>query len=304
MKRHVIVILLTLALLGVLAFSVSAAPSTDPAELNKVNEAAVQMTFPTDGSNIRMTCPYCNVNSLWLPLPAATGAKGLAGHYYLSGDMTANTGYYIPYNNNVCLNLNGYSIKTTNAYAIAGKADYEFNVMGNGNVEGTGSNAYGTVFGQGTIRLFGGAYTATSNYYVVSAYADNANVYMYDGATINGKPSATSAVVSTKASNFYFYGGTINTSGTAFYLTKGTTYLAGTTVNAGGCGVYLPSGTAVIYHSAGTISGGTKRNVVMLAGTYNLTGGTISGGVTTGGNLSGLTATPGGNSRSSFCKML
>ena len=288
--------LISLVLLCVLAVSVWAAPSTDPAELNKVNEAAVQMTtdkiFPTSGEAVTADCPACGEkNATWQMLSANTNAgkaRGISGHWYLSGNRTGNTGYYVASGGNACLHLNGHTIKSTNAYAIAGGAGLEFNIMGNGSVEGAGSNAYGTVFGQGTVRLFGGTYTATnSNGFVITTAAENANIYVLDGATITGNADATSAIAVTKAANFYLYGGNISGGKNVLYLTTGNTYLAGATIDASNStlGIYMPSGTANVYHSAGTVSGasgGNSCNVDVRAGNYILSGtGSITGGTTT-----------------------
>ena len=292
MKKNAISILLTLAMLFALAVSVSAASSTDPAELNKVNEAAVQMTtdkvFDNSDENgqVTATCPYCGDPATWKPLPAATSRQALKGHYYLAADQLGNTNYYMAYGGNLCLHLNGHAIKSSNAYAIAGGAGLELNIMGSGSVEGAGSNAYGTVFGQGTVRLFGGSYTATSsNGFVVTTAAENANVYVLDGATITGNAGATSAIAVTKAANCYLYGGTVSGGSSVLYLTKGTVYLAGADIDASNStkGVSLPAnGSATVYHSAGTVSGASICNVDVRTGNYTLSGtGAITGGVTT-----------------------
>ena len=297
MKRHVFVILLTLALLGVLAFSVSAAPSTDPAELNKVNEAAAQMTtdnvFGTSGGNVTgVLCPYCNETATWKPLPAATSTTPtITGHYYVAADLTANTTHYYA-SGKVCVHLNGKNITSTHSGAtFSSPTGAQLNIMGNGNVSGKSTSTLGVVhLGGGTIRLFGGTYTrTTSKAYTVRVYAANSVFEMYAGTTVNGYEVNDYAAVYNGYSSavLKMYGGTVNAKlGTAVLLKAGQFHQHGGTITNAKRSNIIVDGGAYTLHN-GTITAGNAMisgyaiggNVLLKSGSFTMEGGTISNGV-------------------------
>ena len=269
---------------------------------NTVSAAADKMTEDEifTGGAVEALCPYCQQTATWQPLAAATEAEAtvLSGHYYLASDLTANTNYYTT-GGNTCLHLNGKSVTTSSAQAFQAAAGTELAIMGSGNVTAAGSRATGTLDVKGTMKLMGGNYTATSAY-VVAPTAENAQFYMYEGTVVTSAASATSAIVCAQNAALRLMGGDVNCNGTlGMYLTNGKIYLAGTDIHADATyAIRVASGTPTIYHSSGTISGGQRSNVLLQAGIYNFTGGTIEGGSAAGGGnvrLEGGTFNMNGN---------
>ncbi len=139
-----------------------------PANVAFVTKAADSGELVLDANN-KGLCPACNEVVTWTAYKGSNRlgsfTDGIHRHYYLSGDVTAqsitSSLFRQADGSNVCLHLNGHNI-TTGAYIQVVKS--VLNIMGTGNVTFTatstgdaGYRKYGFMI-SGTVNLLGGNY--------------------------------------------------------------------------------------------------------------------------------------------------
>ena len=240
------------------------------AEIGKIiADKAVQMT--TDGvftvaegqepAVVEATCPVCKETAQWAPLTTDNLVLDSAEHMhrYLAEDLTlANKKFNTTSKsgNVVCLHLNGHSITQTNSGTgmqgvLVTNAGSTLNVMGNGTVTGSGIVYQGLYGGgaldvRGTVNVYGGTYMSNVNRPAVAIFAaSNGNLNMFAGEILRN--SAVTEAGTETSSNFRMY-----------------------------------NNTHVFNLYGGTISGGVGTNggnIVALAGTINVFGGNVDGGM-------------------------
>ncbi len=229
---------------------------TEP-DYSQVYEQSIKMDF-SDTENLPKTCPYCDRNVVWSPLPEVdeNGNRILGGgvHYYLDKNRTVK-GVYMVDGGDVCLHLNGKTITSTGKEIFTIFSGKTLAVMGKGTMKGSGNSEGGSIASvisnNGALSLCGGTYEATSK---------------GDMPIITNRGFATNEV--------NIYDGTIKTSGTAIKVRGGSLGLNGGTTNgtvttdAGGT-VKLTGGTVeaikVAKDSNLEISGNPKVSKLTLA---------------------------------------
>ena len=229
---------------------------TEP-DYSQVYEQSLKMDF-SNTEKLPKTCPYCDRNVVWSPLPEAdeNGDRILGGgvHYYLDKNRTVK-GVYMLDGGDVCLHLNGKTITSTGKEIFTIFSGKTLAVMGKGTMKGSGNSTGGSIASvisnNGALSLCGGTYEATSK---------------GDMPIIANRGFATNEV--------NIYDGTIKTSGTAIKVRGGSLGLNGGTTNgtvttdAGGT-VKLTGGTVetvkLVKDSNLEISGNPKVSKLTLA---------------------------------------
>ena len=289
MKKLLTMLFAAVALVCLLAFSVS----------------AEETTLPTK-------CPHCNKTVTWEPLTEAN-AEDVAissGHRYLAfeADEMIWTTKSIP--KKVCLYMNGKTLVSPEGVGRIFNVGGTLNLIGEGTVKGRGfestDNFGGAINVTGTLNVYGATVTTTGESDrtagrggVVYLSGANAVLNLYSGNIIGGKAANGGTLgIDTGIANIYggtLGGGTATTSGGAVYIrTGGTLNVAGGTVQGGtaksyGGAVHIHQNATLIV-SSGAITGGnaTKNGGTVYANANaitQITGGTIGGG--TAGNAGG-----------------
>lgn len=152
-------------------------------------------------------CPICQEYYTWTEISSTTESVQLTGgHYFLSGDV-AYSGTEMAIVGGAadtlsCLHLNGNSITSTQASAIAAGAG-TINVMGEGTVTGNANaeNAGAAVVAEnsstGTVNLFSATYKkydAAAAQPIVSVLRKGGTIAVYEDAVVEGS-SGTSAYI-------------------------------------------------------------------------------------------------------------
>ena len=200
---------------------------------NKLHLQAEQMTADgvfASGGTVTAVCPVCGTEQQWIDLAQyAGGSKFTEGtHYYLSDSVQIPKHYN--FNVNACVHLNGKNI-TSEAGAFYIENKFTVNFMGQGNVSGVGrKNAsrgwWGTVDVVGSVNLYGGTYTCTSEGPAISGKSTSAAsvINMYEGAAVVRTDGLGMGIRLYDETDFNMYGGTI--SGAANNLLQQTGYFA------------------------------------------------------------------------------
>lgn len=269
-------------------------------------ECANLMSFPEDGSAVTLGCPHCGEVVEWKAVSATIssnhilnqGAYGDTDHFYLPSDITTtgtssriqiNKGT-TDYSATVCLHLNNKTFTTKNSTGNNGtilvSSGNTLNILGEGYVVGSGGVAtnIGTTekpdywYGasaldcRGTMNIYGGNYSGTSQRPVVALFASSAKKITMHAGTIQGSSTVTADVMTSAVR--------LNSAGT-FEMKGGQ--IIGANATYGGA-VYVDAGTFKLVD--GTITGGTATNggaVYTIGGTFTQSGGTITGGSATSG---------------------
>lgn len=246
-----------------------------------------------EGSTVAF-CPVCNVNATWTPITGEeTRVEKLTDgtHLYLANtvEVSGLTAEFISASTSggtVCLHLNGFDLKAQGSSAI-NVGNSTLNIMGEGTVSGdrnsTSAGSAIQVNSTGAIlNLFGGTYTKAAtdtkgsilrtgtNGGVINMYAPAA----IDGANLTTEKDPTCLQLngdSGKPSEFNLFGGVIK---------DGRSVKVGS--NGYGGNIRLKTADTTFNMYGGTISGGYTDarggNVYISKGVFNLYGGTITDG--------------------------
>ena len=189
----------------------------DP-DYTNVYETAQKMDF-SNTEKLPKTCPYCDRNVVWQPLPkpdpkSKWGNNVVLGgglHYYLP-ENRAIEGMYMLDGGDICLHLNGKTITSTGGEIFSIFSGKTLTIMGDGTVKGSGAsggNSIGSVIANsGTVNLCGGTYEATEkgNLPIISCRGTSSNeINIYDGVV---KTTGVALRVGGQRANIY--GGTVN----------------------------------------------------------------------------------------------
>lgn len=174
-------------------------------ENNPVQEAALDMTFPKDGSDYVAVCPACGVEVTWQAVTANRIYKSLHKtdavnpHFYLANDVTIkdnnNMGtFYGAATEHMCIHLNG---KTLDARGGWNASRGILSIMGNGMIKSAGNctdsaatyntGVIKTTHSGADVHIYGGTihpYGATT--YALD-FAGKGSMAVYEGAYIDGK---------------------------------------------------------------------------------------------------------------------
>ena len=262
----------------------------DPANTGK----NAPIDFTTSQSHV---CPVCGGTAkTWQPLPQiSTNTVLAAGHYYVpEGGLSNTANYTFNSNETRCIHLNNNTLQSSGRVFVTTN-NVKLNIFGQGEVKSTAKETTGSTVYMNTSRvyLYGGTFSApnatTGN--PVRPDGSSANLYLYDGMTINSKGRC----MQLSSGTVTMEGGTINggsptsNGGGAITMAGGSFNMNGGTINGGkatyGGAVYLSKGTFTMSGSS-SISGGTATNnggSVYVSGTSNsatfkMTGGSIIGG--------------------------
>ena len=201
--------------------------------LNAVHTAAEQMTADgvfASGGTVTAVCPVCGTEQQWIDLAQYEGGTQFKEntHYYLSDSVQLPKHY--SFNVNACVHLNGKNI-TSKAGAFYIEDTFTVNFMGQGNVSGVGRKHstrgwWGTVDVVGSVNLYGGTYTCTSEGPAISGKSTSAAsvINMYEGAAVVRTDGLGMGIRLYDETDFNMYGGTI--SGAANNLLQQTGYFA------------------------------------------------------------------------------
>lgn len=278
--------------------------------------AEAVFVFAREGINSRINryCEQCQQEVSWSNWYHEDNLPVASGHYYLVTDVQLTAQKTIPENETICLDLNGHTVTgkgNTRIYSLHYEgitlSIFDYSEAQTGKLVGWGEacpqgacvwvrfgtfNLYsGTLDGSGAVSNVNG---------VTVAVPKNAIMNMYGGTIIGGK--ATYAISKTSgnptnsmggsisvAGTFDMYGGTIRDGyATCYYNEAKNTYLQGY-----GGNVIVMGGTFTLHNGTienGTAEGGGGNIYVSSKGTFNMKGGTLSGGQVlkkgkNGGNL-------------------
>ncbi len=217
----------------------------------------------------------------WTPWTGLANATD-GGHYYLTGDIDGDFMHWDEGNKNFSLCLNGHNVTENDKMTIRGNiticdcAETDGTITSLYNNSEDGEGALGHVYGGSTLTIYGGNYkpaegTSTSSgacWYVT----EDSEVIVYSGTLYGGYAVKNGG-------NFYIenggaltmYGGSLIQTGEIQHSARGANiYSYGD--------VYLLGDDVLI--SGGIASHG--GNIYMEAGEFQMTGGTIIGGKTSG----------------------
>ena len=213
--------------------------STDPEQPEptdkSIYEQAKEMDFTTTDADGKVTakCPVCNAEVEWLPMAVVEDANatktdalkindGAHHHFYLSEsvDYTKNAGYYsVTGGTKVCLNLNGQTLTSTERVLYTETSGTVVNIMGEGTVTGasiinaTNKNFCGIIDSTAGVNLYGGTWTSTTEYAVLSSRGSGAHcvVNMYEGTKLvrTAEGAQGNVVYVCDNGEFNMYGGEI-----------------------------------------------------------------------------------------------
>lgn len=227
-------------------------------------------------------CPDCG-DATWTALTGAEGTLG-AGHYCLTGDLTANLVFETT--GTVCLHLDGKAL--TGDISVTGGT---FSLMGNGTVNGQITAANSTVYMRsGTVNgvddQSGGAFNVSNTALYVTGgtvnggFASIKETTKHGGAiyAVGGSIEIKNATVQNGAAQ---NGGNIWADGTQITIGSGAMISGGHAAYGGKGGNIYANGTSTINMSAGTITNGTAQG-----GTFRTIAGTTrSVHASNGGNI-------------------
>ena len=265
-KRLLLTMLVSVLLICATVFVAHAQTAED---LNGIYAKAVEMTDNgvfASGGTVTAACPYCGTEAQWEPLPAITKVMKIdeAKHYYLSKDLS-NSNYY-HFNKKACLHLNGHNI-TSSARAIYVETNTYLNIMGDGNVCGKGLAHSTCDRGSaldlaGIVNLFGGTYTHTGEYPVVTTRSSSGGISIYDGTRITGTSGLNGNNVRVYTGYLKVYGGIIENGiaeqgGNIYGGKNAKITIAGGTITGGT--VYMAENATSL-----TLSGSPKVDVINL----------------------------------------
>ena len=267
---------------------------------NPIGDAALTMTFPTDGSSCTAVCPACNKEVIWTAITGDASYVSMQanGHYYLANDITVSaadneqSGYLLTGmasgDLSTCLHLNSCDLTVSaNRAIVAGRGI--LNIMGSGIVSGNKGQQWngGTIHmnasgGTSTVNLYGGTYTKPDddlNDSIILIGGNGGRLSMYEGVVVDG-----AGIESNSVGTCVQLHGAANTANAVFDMYGGTIQNGKTTTLGGN--VRLASECAYFNMYSGTITGGSAKtaggNVYGGKGTTSIYGGTITTDSTAG----------------------
>lgn len=262
--------------------------------------------------SVPTNCEHCDEPVEWIAWDENTlndANEIVAGHYYLTGDVTVEgANIAVKANNDVVIDLMGFDIKApadTRAFYVYGTLSIQ-----DSSAEKTGEVIGGTVSGAngGTIYV---TTNATLNLYSGTVRGGSAqrggNIFvgvsgttfnMYGGTVTGGvaDQSLTTGTSTTNArgGNIFANGGDVNLEGGT--ISDGVTLLNSAGKGSSWAGNILMNGGTLTVKEGVVIENGTAKsgaNLYLVAATLNMTGGQINDGVATDGRTVCITGTAG-----------